>query len=707
MDRIEEMRKHCPGCMNVIEPEWEHCPCCGFSTVEYEKERDVRMLPAGSILSGRYEIGIPLGGGGFGITYLAWDQKEDCQVAIKEYFPWEIVRRNTSEGGIGEIQIQGKEEKERYERGLKDFAKEGNTLAKFQQLNGIVPVREFFQANQTAYLVMDYISGINLKEYMEKTGKIFDEKSLLDKMKPLIQSLDVIHKGGMIHRDISPDNIIMDEKGRLTLIDFGAARIMEEEQNRSTTLLMKYGYAPEEQYRSRGKLGPWSDIYALCATMYYLLTGVRPVQSIDRLAEDDMPSLSKMGIRISERTSDVIEKGMAVYSENRYQDLESFSRDLYDTKQEMVFVKQPIKSKNQNKSREDRNTTSSRHGKTLEKWILFLSFIVAAIVGSFIFMIGTGRMNPQMLVNKKIEEQDPTILSEEKLETVTEGKIYALFRAKTDTYSGTQEKILRKAAEERGFTKVTCRFYEEDEFSQNECIKEAIRGEYDAIICDPGYRAFYMPLFDQAVDAGIPIFIVNHGTDYEKVVTYIGADTSGGMKTAAMRLKEILGGKGMYAELLGNENIASAKSAREAIDEVMEESEMELFSTVMVGRDNKSAEEEMEQLLLDCPDLKGVLCNNNSIGKGAAKAIKKAGLQGEVHVVTIGGSNKLKEITEEGLVDAVVVRPLDDMLERAVNQVARLINQPDYILPKKQKVPCILLNSDEIYRMDNYSVEDE
>lgn len=700
---MDKLTFHCPGCMEELEIGIKKCPLCGFSIEEYEKEGNKRALRPGTILGGRYEMGRELGGGGFGITYLAWDREDKCKVAVKEYFPWEFAYRNIENDG--EIQIRGKEEQEGYEKGLRDFIREGTILEQVGRMKGIVPVRKFFREKKTAYLVMDYISGMNLKEYMEKEGRIFREAELLEKIKPLLISLNLIHQKGMIHRDISPDNIIMDDNRELTLIDFGAARLIAEEQDRSTTVLMKYGYAPEEQYRSRGKLGPWSDIYAISATMYYLLTGVRPIQSIDRLAEDDMLPLSQMGIRISERTSRVIEKGMAVQAEDRYEDLDSFLEELYGNG---VITKQINETCEGKKEPEEKKEQERKKGGRLEKWILFLTFVTGAILLSFVFLIASGKIDLSMVLNSTgQEDQDNVFLSEETVK-VEDGRLFVLLRENTSEYSASEEKFIRAAAKASGFSQVTCRFYQEDEVSQNQCVREAVTDGYDAIICDPGYRAFYVALFNQALEKGIPVFIVNHSTDdLDSITMSIGADTKEGMKMAAQKLKELLDGKGTYAAILGNENIDSVTQSREAIEEVLENEDMEIAAISTVERGNKAAEEEMARILEENPDLNGVLCNSNALGTGAARAVKKAGLEDQIHIVTIGGSNRLKDFVKAGLVDAVVVRPLDDMLTCAVNQAARLIKEPDAVYQKEQKVPCILLNEDEIDRMDNYSVAED
>jgi serine/threonine protein kinase len=671
---MQEENFRCPGCMEELIDLYETCPLCGFSRTEYEKEKDQRGLLAGTRLKHRYEVGKILGVGGFSIIYLAWDQEEEEKVAIKEYFP-------------GEISYQ-----------------EGTNLEKLGRKKGIITVRDFFEENQTAYLVMDYLSGINLKEYIEE-GHMFQEEELLAKIKPVLFSLKSIHEQGIIHRDISPDNLILDDKGDLTLIDFGAARWIEEERERSTTLLMKYGYAPEEQYRSRGKLGPWSDIYALSATMYYLLTRVRPSQSIDRLVGDDMLPLSRMGISVSENTSRVIEKGMEVKAENRYQDLGAFLDDLFGG----------IQNKKQSDTdREKKNGTNQTGEKEkhrflleqkLEKWILFLSLVVGVLLISFVILTVTGKIRLKALLSFQ-NGTETTLSSEEETVKINGGSLFILLRASTSDYSAIEESYLTQAAKESGFTRVTIRDYKEDEVSQNQLIREAIDDDYDAIVCDPGYRTFSTDLFSQALEQGIPVLLVNHGTsNLEDITLSVSADTREGMRMAAERLKELIPEEGTYAVLLGNEAMNSVTQAQEVIEEVMESGKARMIVLSTVERDAETAEEEVCRILEENPNLDGILCNNNALGKGAARGVKKAGKQGQVHVVTIGGSNRLKDYVKEGLIDAVVVRPLDQMMAHVVNQAALLIQNPKQEFLKEQKISCILLNADEIDRLNQYCVE--
>lgn len=325
----------CLGCMEMLNHPGETCEKCGFDRTEYEEQRNVHTLPSYTILAGKYLLGRVLGEGGFGITYIAWDLNRECRVAVKEYFPSGLATRDTRLGDGEALTILPGEKTSYYQMGLKNFAEEGKNLARFQDLPGIVSVRDFFQDNRTAYIVMDYVEGMNLKQYLrkyyEQNGEHtpMEEEKILKMMCPVLQALTEIHKAGMIHRDISPENIICGSDGKITLIDFGAARVATGTETKSLTIMLKHGYAPEEQYRTHGKQGPWTDIYAICATIYQMASGYLPIESVERLYEDELKPLKRLNLEVSEKFSDVIEKGMAVRGENRYQSVEEIYRELY------------------------------------------------------------------------------------------------------------------------------------------------------------------------------------------------------------------------------------------------------------------------------------------------------------------------------------------------------------------------------------------
>ena len=289
-------------------------------------EENLHCLRKGTRLIGRYTIEGVLGQGGFGITYLGIDELHEQKVAIKEFFPQGIVTRNIEYQDTVTVTFVG--EKDNYEKGKERFLKEARTMAKFSKDEGIVKALDFFEINNTAYIVMEYLEGITLKQYLRENQRIAPE-DLIELLVPLIESLDEIHSQGMIHRDISPDNIMVLPDGRIKLMDFGAARDYTEFGEKSLSIVLKPGYAPPEQYQTHGVQGPWTDIYALCATMYKCITGENPPDAIERVMDDHLKKISAFGIPVLPQIEEAIIKGMSVAANDRYQNVGDFCEDLY------------------------------------------------------------------------------------------------------------------------------------------------------------------------------------------------------------------------------------------------------------------------------------------------------------------------------------------------------------------------------------------
>ena len=201
-------------------------------------------------------------------------------------------------------------------------------MAMFSKDKGIVKVLDFFEINNTAYIVMEYLEGVTLKQYLRENKRI-DAEDLVELLVPLIEALDEIHSQGLIHRDISPDNIMVLPDGRIRLMDFGAARDYTEFGEKSLSIVLKPGYAPPEQYQTHGVQGPWTDIYALCATMYKCITGENPPDAIDRLVDDHLKKISAFRIPVLPQIEEAIIKGMSVAAKDRYQNVGDFCEDLY------------------------------------------------------------------------------------------------------------------------------------------------------------------------------------------------------------------------------------------------------------------------------------------------------------------------------------------------------------------------------------------
>lgn len=318
---------YCMNCMNPIDGSTP-CPHCGFNGTTAATPHH---LPAGTILGSRYLIGCAIGEGGFGITYIGRDLKLDMRIAVKEYYPSGFANRNA--GFSTDITISNESQKEFLNNGKSKFLNEARVLASFSGQPGIVDVRDYFEANNTAYIVMEYLDGLTLKEY-EKNHPLFSADEIFTLMDPLLDALEKIHEKGVIHRDISPDNIMLLKNGTLKLMDFGAARAVGFETQKSLSILLKPGYAPEEQYRSRGLQGPWTDLYALCATIYKCITGKTPDDALQRAYYDELKRPSELGIPISARQETALMAGLIVKQADRCQNIGEFRALLSGSEQQ-------------------------------------------------------------------------------------------------------------------------------------------------------------------------------------------------------------------------------------------------------------------------------------------------------------------------------------------------------------------------------------
>lgn len=311
------MKKYCVYCMSALEDGEEICPFC-------EKRQDYSSPPhhlaPGTILNKRYYVGKAIGQGGFGITYIGKDITLNIRVAIKEYYPSAYVNRNSTISP--EVLVSQSNDRENfYESGKRRFLDEARNLAMFSNEPGIVNVRDYFEENNSVYIVMEYIDGETLKDYLSNKGHI-SPKQTLQLLLPIMYSLSKMHRQGIIHRDISPDNIMMTRGNQAKLLDFGAARFVSAAASSSLSIVIKPGFAPEEQYRSKGKQGPWTDIYALCATIYTCITGIVPDDAPQRLHCDEVMTPSALGIDIDAEIENAIMKGLSVNQVDRYQSIE-------------------------------------------------------------------------------------------------------------------------------------------------------------------------------------------------------------------------------------------------------------------------------------------------------------------------------------------------------------------------------------------------
>lgn len=321
---------YCFNCMNKLDGN-KKCVECGY--VHSDITPPHRLKP-GTILNDRYLIGNALGEGGFGITYVGLDKRLEIKVAIKEFFPSGFVTRFIEDSLT--VEPSNENNSNFFKKGKDEFLREARTLALFSNENGIVDVRDFFDQNGTAYIVMGFIDGKNLKTYMREYG-VFNYKVILNLIKPIIESLEKIHKTGLIHRDISPDNIMFTKTSSLKLMDFGAAANFDNGNKSRGAIILKPGYAPIEQYKNDGNQGPWTDIYALCATLYKCVTGITPDDAISRNDNDNLKPPSILGLSIPKSIEDAIMAGLEIDYTNRIKNATELMSRLYKDKTILVF----------------------------------------------------------------------------------------------------------------------------------------------------------------------------------------------------------------------------------------------------------------------------------------------------------------------------------------------------------------------------------
>lgn len=313
--------KYCLKCFKKYNDELNRCPFCG--TAEEIAPKEPIQLEPGTILNGRYLIGLAIGSGGFGILYKAWDLKLETVVAVKEFF---CSRLMTRAAGVPEI-IVGKKQatNAEFEYRKSRFLDEARNLAKFTDSKFIPNVFEFFEENGTAYFAMEYLQSENLSEYLKHNGGKIDSEFAIYIANSVAQALIQLHGKGIVHRDVAPDNILIvdDNEVKCYLIDLGAAYLPDAKYD-VIDIILKPGYSPPEQYDSMKGVGVWSDIYALGATLYIALTGVKPDESSNRKIEDTVLPPHELNPNISENLSNAIMKAMAIEPHMRFRTVKEF-----------------------------------------------------------------------------------------------------------------------------------------------------------------------------------------------------------------------------------------------------------------------------------------------------------------------------------------------------------------------------------------------
>lgn len=333
------MRKRCNACFDFFEDEYEVCPHCGY--YEGAEPKEPFYLAPGTVLLNRYIIGNVCGFGGFGITYKAFDKTLDTVVAIKEYYPSGIVNRAPGSSNI--IPFAGARRRD-FKIGLERFIIEARNMAKFNGHKNIVNTFSYFEDNNTAYIVMEYLDGHNLEDEMKLCGGKLPYERATEIIVCVCNALKDMHKDSIIHRDISPDNIYLCKDGTVKLIDFGAARFSQGEEATKFTIILKPGFAPPEQYETISSQGPWTDIYALGATFYYSIIGEKPEESTNRKTNDILAEPHKLDSLIPVHISNAIMKAMAIDVPLRFESAGAFVQVL-ERKKKVKSLKKEKRSR--------------------------------------------------------------------------------------------------------------------------------------------------------------------------------------------------------------------------------------------------------------------------------------------------------------------------------------------------------------------------
>ncbi len=377
--------RRCMKCMHALAAGETFCSECGrpYGSVETEPF----ALKPGTILDGKYLVGEMLGQGGFGITYIGFDLLLEQKVAIKEYYPMStgMVSRENSTTVVWSSAVM---QKSGMEKGFDSFLKEARKMAKLGGISGVVGVKSVFIQNETAYIVMDFIEGETLLKKLQREGPM-DYGTCISLMTPIMQALVEVHKHGIIHRDISPDNIMVQSDGKLILLDLGAAKdldIQGKDGNvQSSQMVAKHGFSPVEQYGQAGKIGPWTDVYAMAATIYYCCTGVLPPSATDRMIEDTLTCRP----RLTKEEFDVLAFCMSVLPQKRPQNMDALFQIVTHPAGKTPPVRDVPRTEPVRPETRNLQPPKPDSGRPLPKWLV-PGIAAAVAVIALIISVGSG-----------------------------------------------------------------------------------------------------------------------------------------------------------------------------------------------------------------------------------------------------------------------------------------------------------------------------
>lgn len=391
----------CMRCFHV-KGKYDVCPMCGY--VEGTPPEQPHYLAPGTILGNHFLVGTAIGAGGFGITYRCFDITLGVTVAVKEFYPAGLVNRAPGQSAVG---LLSGDKKEQYRSQLNRFLMEAQSIAQFGNAKDIVNVYDFFEENNTAYIIMEYIDGVLLKDYMEKQGRL-DVSAALSVISPIVNAVKKIHAKGIIHRDISPDNIFISGEDSVKIFDFGAAQLNDSSEGQAAEKVIKVGYSAPEQYRDNSRQGFYTDIYSAGAILYQMLTGIRPAESTEREFRDDLKSPAELGIQLEPNLDRAVMEALAVKPELRFQSIQQFE-DALQNKRMAEYPKVKLKKR-----------------KRRRNWIISSAATLVLGIGVFIGLMNTVFKPENVMFDMPLKEEDEIVVwvdsqaQKEKLDNIVE-----------------------------------------------------------------------------------------------------------------------------------------------------------------------------------------------------------------------------------------------------------------------------------------------
>lgn len=371
----------CYSCMHQLTEEEKEQGTCPYCAEALDLSCDTTLyLKPGTMLQGKFVVGKLLGAGGFGNTYIGWNQLLQCKVAIKEYFPRHLSTRKDENVTVT---ITDTENQKRFRTGLNQFMEEARNLATLQDVKGVTQVYTFFEENGTGYIIMEFLEGKDIKTILEQRHNHVDYDWSRRVILTVLHTLREIHAKGILHRDIAPDNIYVTNEGVIKLIDFGAAKHSAESVSEKAEIVLKAGYAPIEQYSRLTQQGPYTDLYAVAALFYRMLTGAKPQPANERMKDDKLQTLSDLGIAIPEQAEMAIMICLNLQPKFRLQSAEEFMEALEGKYFEPVYEPEWILPEQE----EESLSAVNRLGDSMQK----LPFVVkTGVLIGLLLLIGGG-----------------------------------------------------------------------------------------------------------------------------------------------------------------------------------------------------------------------------------------------------------------------------------------------------------------------------